>query len=1012
MMNPNNFTIKETQAMRKRYGSWAAAFVLAVLVVFSDIMPVQAQKPPVFYPTISLRNWQGPQGRGRDWDGVQRVPGPNFPGERYFLVPVYIYNEVDTSFNPNIGPAVGGSPQIGQHLEPIRSFSFQFYYSAQGFQLDDPKTMPSAAGHGSPVVMVGPGPNDTARAKTFFVQYSDQTVNSPLNANPYLHVILVAAAGSVPLWNSPPSTSPNPQDTTALLWLRFKVLPSAVQGSVIFLDSARFNDHLGDNLGGAPGYGAKYQFPYPPPSTLTVTYDYTHGNLGGNNLNAGAIGPFGQGEVRITAQPAMELQPRSQVTPRDNSLYSANFDLTTDLFYDPANPQTVQRGLDLRDAVGQTELDNVYINSDQQWLTVSLSAGGNSQQTQYIPIIDYSGASSQVKQLFLNVTNPGSLPPGIYYATVTFTADGAINSPMKLYVRFIRYANPNEPQQGTGTGVRLSLTSSCTPVCTSTVTFGTGSGASESLDLLYGENLVNVGDTISADTLNTCLAWFRPQNLAVDSRYQDPNFVGITRDIRSPNTDTTLIYEVQFMEGSPLCYPVKVCVSPQDFPQGARILLAFTLNGGQQPIDLRQATPDGNGNLCVTITDKTINHFYILYTPGTINMSLATFLQPYSWNLISLPVMPPNPDPKTIFTNAAGVPWEYRAYSSWSSATSLEFGRGYLIRYGGFIGNNNVVAGALSPCGPGSTSVDNVRIDEGWNSVGGASYPADMTNIVLKPLTGSNQVPNLVSDIWEYDQHNGYSTSAFIVPGRGYFIKVDASGIYSLQNVPCTPMGRKAVESSADQIASALSSVNVKDAEGNGQSLYFGNAATSTPESRFEMPNQFTGFDARFASNSGLMSYNHESYTVNIKTTSYPVSMQFSNVSGLAEVRDANGNVLGTVNGQGFVTISDPSVKQVTIAQKQTGTPNTAGVNYRLDQNTPNPFSQITTIRFATAQEQPVSLVVYNQLGEVVATLVNEVVGAGEHTASLDATKLAAGTYYYTLKAGSFVKTEHMTVTK
>jgi hypothetical protein len=469
---------------------------------------------------------------------------------------------------------------------------------------------------------------------------------------------------------------------------------------------------------------------------------------------------------------------------------------------------------------------------------------------------------------------------------------------------------------------------------------------------------------------------------------------------------------VDFMEGSPLCYPVKVCVSPQDFPQGARVLLAFTLNGGQQPIDLRQATPDGNGNLCVTITDKTINHFYILYTPGTINMSLATFLKPYSWNLISLPVMPPNPDPKVIFPTAAGVPWEYRAYSGWSSATALEFGRGYLIRYGGFIGNDNVVAGALSPCGAGSTSVDNVRVDEGWNSVGGASYSADMSNIVLKPLNGSNQVPNMVSDIWEYDQHNGYVPSAFIVPGRGYFIKIDASGIYSLQNVPCTSPGLKAIETSADQLMATLSNVSMKDADGNGQTLYFGNSSTSTPESRFEMPNQFTGFDARFASNSGLMSYNHESYTVNIKATSYPVSMQFSNVAGTAEVRDAKGNVLGTVSSQGFVTISDPSVKQITIAEKQNGTPNATGMNYRLDQNAPNPFSQITTIHFATAQEEPVSLVVYNQLGDVVATLVNTVMGAGEHAVPFDATNLVAGTYYYTLKAGSFVKTEHMTITK
>ncbi len=1002
--------------MRKRYGSWVAAIVLAVLAVFSDVTPVKAQKPPVFYPTISLRNWFG----RTQWDGVQRVPGPNYPGNRYFLVPVYVFNEVDTTFNPNVGAAVGGVPQAGQHLEPIRSFSFQLYYSAQGFILDTTQ--------GNPVVMIGPGPLDTGRAKTFFTRYSDQTVQSPLNQNPYLHVIRVTGAGEVPLWNSPPTANPQSGDTTTLLWLRFRVLPNAVQGSIIFLDSARFNDHLGDNIGGAPGFGAQYQFPYPSAAALQAiglpphTYNYTSGNLGGNATAgagvSGALGPFGQGDVEISPQPAMILQPGNQLLPLDNNLYPLNLQLATDLIYDPANPQNVQRGLQLRDAIGLTELDNVYISSDQKWLTVSLSGGGIGLQTQYIKQVNYGSLpSSQVQPIFLNIDNPGQYPPGIYYATVTFTADGAQNAPMKLYVKFIRLANPNEPTaDGKGTGIHLNITSSCFPVCTSTLAFGTGPGASEALDLLYGEQLVTLADTINADTLHQCYAWFRPQNLAVDPKYQTPNFVGITRDIRSPNTDTTLIYEVDFMTGGPGCYPVKVCVSPSDFPTGGRILLAFTLNGGAQPIDLRNATPDGNGNMCVTITDHTVNHFYILYTPGTI-ASLQTFLKPYSWNLISLPVNPPNPDPKVIFSNAAGVPWEYSSFSSWSSATSLEFGRGYMLRYGSFIGTNGIVAGTLSPAGAGVTSVDNVRIDEGWNSVGAASYVGNELNIVLKPTPGSNTVPNLVSDIWEFDPHTGYFTSAFLVPGRGYFIKVDASGIYSLQNIPPPqPHGMAHQTNGAGKVTESLtgqlSNVLVSDADGSGQTLYFGHAITSVPESRFEMPGKFQSFDARFASNSGLMSYNHSSYAVNLSTSSYPVTMKFSNLSGAVEVRDAKGTIIGTASGNGYVTISDPTVKQVTIAEKQSSTPVQNGMTYRLDQNTPNPFAPVTTIHFGTPQEDVVSLVVYNEMGEVVQTLVNQVLTAGEHTAVFDATNLPAGAYYYTLKAGSFVQTQRMSLQK
>jgi hypothetical protein len=50
----------------------------------------------------------------------------------------------------------------------------------------------------------------------------------------------------------------------------------------------------------------------------------------------------------------------------------------------------------------------------------------------------------------------------------------------------------------------------------------------------------------------------------------------------------------------------------------------------------------------------------------------------------------------------------------------------------------------------------------------------------------------------------------------------------------------------------------------------------------------------------------------------------------------------------------------------------------------PNPFNVATDIGFWLAERQYVTLKIYNLSGEEVATLVNEVLGAGEHTIRWD----------------------------
>ena len=85
---------------------------------------------------------------------------------------------------------------------------------------------------------------------------------------------------------------------------------------------------------------------------------------------------------------------------------------------------------------------------------------------------------------------------------------------------------------------------------------------------------------------------------------------------------------------------------------------------------------------------------------------------------------------------------------------------------------------------------------------------------------------------------------------------------------------------------------------------------------------------------------------------------------------------------------------------------------YALNQNYPNPFNPATKITYALPKTGNVHLVVYDILGREVATLVNGVKQAGIHTVDFNASNLASGIYFYSIKAGEFTAVKKMVLVK
>jgi|YelNatPaOPRAMG01_1025707.scaffolds.fasta_scaffold00247_4 hypothetical protein len=91
---------------------------------------------------------------------------------------------------------------------------------------------------------------------------------------------------------------------------------------------------------------------------------------------------------------------------------------------------------------------------------------------------------------------------------------------------------------------------------------------------------------------------------------------------------------------------------------------------------------------------------------------------------------------------------------------------------------------------------------------------------------------------------------------------------------------------------------------------------------------------------------------------------------------------------------------------------NNLPATYKLSQNYPNPFNPSTTINYSLPKSGLVTLKVYNILGQVVATLVNQNQVAGNYNVSFDASRLASGVYFYSIKAGNFSEVKKMMLLK
>lgn len=384
------------------------------------------------------------------------------------------------------------------------------------------------------------------------------------------------------------------------------------------------------------------------------------------------------------------------------------------------------------------------------------------------------------------------------------------------------------------------------------------------------------------------------------------------------------------------------------------------------------------------------------FLPGE---STKTLHLDQGWNMVAVPVTPDDPSKTSLFPAAISYAFGYEG--SYVTKDTLQPGVGYWMKFGA--ADTSTVIGYLR-------STSSIRVEPGWNLIGGISYPASVSSIVPAGTI-------IKSSVFGY--RGSYQIVDTIEPGRGYWIKVSQAGKLLLSASPASDNGYAKLSTLSSVLAnlSRFNALTIMDSAGRSQTLYFGSTTDDGSSlDRFELPPPAPPgtYDVRFASQRMVETYpvtmnKPEDFLIAISGASYPLTISWQLAAHRREkfvLTDASaGRAFGSIllNENGGVKVSDPKVTTLMLrVQSQSQIP----TEFALRQNYPNPFNPVAVIEFDLPEDAEVSLKVYNLVGQEVATLKdNEKYDAGTHQVEFNAADFASGVYFYRILAQSGGKT-------
>jgi len=357
------------------------------------------------------------------------------------------------------------------------------------------------------------------------------------------------------------------------------------------------------------------------------------------------------------------------------------------------------------------------------------------------------------------------------------------------------------------------------------------------------------------------------------------------------------------------------------------------------------------------------------------------------------------------------------------------------------LGKNAVQFGAPYVSGTHSLAIENGCVDchmaatpgssdPNYNKVGGHSWKLHNEETGYDLTAGCNSCHGPKTSFEDFVAFMDYDTDGTIEPVSG-----EIEGLLTLVAKKIPPYDVDSI--SWQDIRASSDSVKLKKAYWNWQLIAYG-GADGMHNAKFSIdvltktyaalggviPVELTGFTAEMSN--GLVALNWQTAT-ETNNRGFEIQRKTGNYSW---------QTIGFVSGKGTTTqmsnysYTDNPVGIVNYAKiiyrlKQldydgkanyskeinvefTGAPKT----FSLDQNYPNPFNPTTEIRYQLPENGHVKLEIYDVIGNLVTSLIDQEMNAGFHTVTWNASGLSSGIYFYRISSGNFAATKKLILMK